>query len=391
MIPVLIVGAGPVGLTVALCLAHARIAVDLYESTGAIAGDIRASTFHPPTLDLLDAFGLGRALVAKGLITPRWQVRLHETHERAEFDLAVLSGETGYPYRLQCEQQKLQQLLLERLASFPHVRVHWNCSVEDAGEQRDGVWVRAAGQIRRGSFLIGTDGAHSTVRRCAGIEFGGESYPETTLLVTTDFDFAQALPGLSGVNYVWSDYGTFSLLRLPEVWRVSLYPDLGETVNQALTDEALEMKLQRIASRPARYRVLDRRSYRIHQRVANTYRRGRILLAGDAAHLNSPSGGMGMNGGIHDAFNLADKVIRVCRGENSELLDQYVRQRRPIAIEHIIAQADRNRRRMRERDPARRQLLLRELQEIAADPMRARTYLLESAMITGLRRAAATD
>ncbi len=389
MTPVLIVGAGPVGLTAALRLAQAGIPVRLFEAEPAIAPDLRASTFHPPTLDLLDEHGLGSALVAQGLITARWQVRLHETNDRAEFDLAVLRDETRHPYRLQCEQQNLQRLLLDRLAECTHAEVRWGCAVEDAGQHEGGVWLRAAGEIHRGDWLLGTDGAHSLVRRRAAIGFEGESYPETTLLVTTDFDFAQALPGLSGVNYVWSEYGTFSLLRLPKVWRLSLYPDPGETPEQALTDEAIEVKLQRIVARPVRYRILDRRSYRIHQRVAETYRRGRMLLAGDAAHLNSPSGGMGMNGGIHDAFNLADKLIRVCHGEAPILLDQYVRQRRTIAIEHIIAQADRNRRRMRERDPARRRELLRELQATAADPRRARAYLLDSAMITGLRRAAA--
>ena len=156
-------------------------------------------------------------------------------------------------------------------------------------------------------------------------------------------------------------------------------------------DEAIERQLQSVVPRPEHYRVLHRRSYRIHQRVADTYRCGRMLLAGDAAHLNSPSGGMGMNGGIHDAFSLADKLIRVLQGADEGLLDLYVRQRRPIAIEHIIAQADRNRRRMREQDPERRRTLLRELQQIASDPERARGYLLNSAMITGLRQAAAVS
>jgi 3-(3-hydroxy-phenyl)propionate hydroxylase len=114
-----------------------------------------------------------------------------------------------------------------------------------------------------------------------------------------------------------------------------------------------------------------------------------MILAGDAAHLNSPNGGMGMNGGIHDAFNLAEKLIEVWRGADDGLLDLYVRQRRPIAIEHVIAQADRNRRRMRETDPDRRRALLTDLQRTADDPKRARDYLLNSAMLTGLRQAAA--
>jgi 2-polyprenyl-6-methoxyphenol hydroxylase-like FAD-dependent oxidoreductase len=387
--PVLIVGGGPVGLTSALCLAAADIPVVLFGAESAIATDLRASTFHPPTLDMLDEFGLGAALVSRGLVTPRWQVRLHETGERAEFDLGALAGETRHPYRVQCEQQQLQLLLVERLAAFPHAEIRFGTRVETVGEEGGHVWVTVGGERITGSWLIGADGARSVVRRSCGIGFGGETYPETTLLVTTDFDFGGALAGLSGVNYVWSGAGTFSLLRLPGVWRCSFYPDEGQSAEDALQDEAIERQLQRVVARPGRYAISHRRAYRIHQRVADTYRRGHVLLAGDAAHLNSPSGGMGMNGGIHDAFNLSGKLRDVVRGADERLLDLYTRQRRTVAIEHIIAQADRNRRRMRETDAVRRRALLRELQETAGDPRRAREYLLGSSMISGLRRAAA--
>jgi len=389
MRPVLIVGGGPVGLSAALCLAAADLPVILFEAEPAISADLRASTFHPPTLDMLDRFGLAADLVAQGRVTPSWQVRLHETGERAEFDLGVLKADTGHPYRLQCEQQKLQRLLVARLSGYPHADVRFGSPVDRVGQQADGVWAQVGGERVTGSWLIGADGSRSIVRRSCRLGFPGETYPETTILVTTDFDFDLALEGLSGVNYVWSSSGTFSLLHLPSVWRCSFYPKGGQSLEKAITDEAIEQQLQSVVPRPDRYRILHRRSYRIHQRVAETYRVGRILLAGDAAHVNSPSGGMGMNGGIHDAFNLTEKLIPVLCGADDRLLDLYVRQRRPIAIEHVIAQADRNRRRMRETDPERRRSLLRELQRTAGDPELAREYLLNSAMITGLRRAAA--
>jgi len=140
-----------------------------------------------------------------------------------------------------------------------------------------------------------------------------------------------------------------------------------------------------------RIEVLETRPYRIHKRLASTYRRGRVLLAGDAAHLNSPSGGMGMNGGIHDAFSLCEKLIAVLEdGANDGLLDRYERQRRPIAEEEIIQQAHRNRTRMQERDPARRRAMLEDLQRITQDPVKLKAYLMKSSMIDGLRRAAAT-
>ncbi len=389
MMPVLIVGGGPVGLTAALLLAAAEIPVVLFEAEAAISQDLRASTFHPPTLDMLDRFGLGTALVAQGLITPSWQIRLQETGERAEFDLSVLKNDTGHPYRLQCEQQKLQHLLKAKLDAMPHADLRFGCPVEAIGQDAAGVWVEAGGARIAGSWLIGADGARSIVRKSCDIGFGGETYPETTLLVATDFDFASVLEGLSGVNYIWSPTGTFSLLRLPGLWRSSFYPKPGQSAEDALAADSVETQLQSVVARPTPYTVLHKRSYRIHQRVAERYRSGRILLAGDAAHLNSPSGGMGMNGGIHDAFNLAEKLTQVVRGADAALLDLYERQRRPIAIEHVIAQADRNRRRMRELDHDRRREMLADLQRTAANPASAYKYLLNSAMITGLRQAAA--
>ena len=126
----------------------------------------------------------------------------------------------------------------------------------------------------------------------------------------------------------------------------------------------------------------------MHQRVAKTFRVGRVLIAGDAAHLNNPMGGLGLNSGIHDAINLADKLGRVWRGEAEDaLLDRYVRQRRSATIEQVQAMSIRNKRLLEERDPKVQRERLTELIATAGDAERARKYLLESSMIAGLRRA----
>lgn len=391
---VIIAGAGPVGLTCAALLARAGIPVQLLEAALERGRDLRASTWHPPTLDLLEQLDLAAPLVAAGLKTPTWQVRMHPSGERAVFDLTAIADDTRHPYRLQCEQQVLCELLESRLALMPNVTLHRGAEVTGVTQGNQGVTVavrRASGELETltGDWLIGTDGARSRVREAVDLRFDGSTYPETTILATTNFRFEDHLDGLSNVNYCWSLEGTFSLLRLPQLWRVSLYADEGESMDDALTLESIQAKLQRIVPTGRPYEVLESRPYRIHQRIVEDYRKGRVLLAGDAAHLNSPSGGMGMNGGIHDAFNLCEKLARVWRGESDDLLDQYTRQRRPVAQQQIIAQAHQNRTRMQERDPVKRRETLRELQATAADPVRAREYLLRTSMITGLRQAAA--
>ena len=377
----------------ALRLAQAGVPVTLIDREPRLQDDLRASTFHPPTLEMLDELSLTDPLLREGLRTDRWQIRLHETHERAEFDLAVISDDTRYPFRLQVEQRVLCRLAAERVAREPLIDLRMDTELLAFKQDANRVKARLRGpdgdihEIKT-PFMIAADGSKSLVRTLLDLPFDGLTYPETTILVTTGFPFEDHLPGLSNVNYVWYDRGTFSLLRLPDLWRVSLYPDTGESDTQALEPARLQAKLQRIVARDEPYEIHESRPYRIHQRIVGDYRVGRILLAGDAAHLNSPSGGMGMNGGIHDAFNLTEKLPAAWRGEASlESLDGYTRQRRPIAEEQILKQAHANRTRMQERDPERRRQELQRLQAIARDPARAREYLLRSSMITGLRQA----
>jgi 3-(3-hydroxy-phenyl)propionate hydroxylase len=202
------------------------------------------------------------------------------------------------------------------------------------------------------------------------------------------FAFEEHLEGLSNVTYCWKDDGNFSLLKVPGRWRVSIYPREDLPIEEQLSEKLIEESLQIIVPKAEPYDVIEKRPYRVHQRIVATYRRGRVALAGDAAHLNSPSGGMGLNGGVHDAFELAAALTDILRkGASDARLDLYDRRRRPVAKEQIIAQADRNRARMREKDPARRREMLSELQAITSDRRRLYTYLLKSSMIEGLRQS----
>lgn len=391
-LPVLIAGAGPVGLMAALRLHAMDVPVILFEKETKLARDLRASTFHPPTLDMLEQFGLAQPLVERGLITPTWQIRLHETHEKAEFDLSILSNETSYPFRLQVEQHQLCELALS-LALSKGMDIRMGHTVTGFSQDADSVLLTVSDpdggeSTVNGAYLIAADGGRSRIRSTLDLPFEGLTYPETTILATTPFAFDKHLPGLSNVNYIWTEGGTFSLLHLPGIWRCSLYAGEEESEEEALHPDRIEAKLQRIVHRDERYDVTEIRPYRIHQRIVEDYRHGRILLAGDAAHLNSPSGGMGMNGGIHDAYNLSEKLAKVWRREASDdLLDQYTRQRQPIAKDQILRQAHVNRTRMQQRDPVWRREELTRLQNIASDPQMCHAHLLKSSMIAGLRES----
>ena len=393
---IVVVGAGPVGLTAGLLLGTRGIDVTILEAEAAVSQELRASTFHPPTLDMMAPYGITAKMLEAGLICPTWQIRLHPSGDRAVFDLSALKDVSEHPYRLQCEQSKYCEFVLEAVRKLSNVTVLFSSPVTQVEQTADSVRVTASTAEGENAFtadyVIGADGARSVVRRLLNIEMSGDVYPETTILATTHYPFHDKLEGLSNVSYCWKPNGTFSLLRLPGVWRVSLYARAGQSTEQALQDEAQQELLHDIVPDAGHIEVLETRPYRIHRRLASSYGKGRIFLAGDAAHLNSPSGGMGMNGGIHDAFNLCEKLAAVLQGQSdASVLDRYERQRRPIAEEEIIQQAHRNRTRMQERDPARRRAMLDDLKRTIDDPARLKAYLLKSSMIEGLRRAAATD
>ena len=389
---IVVVGAGPVGLTAGLLLGTRGIDVTILEAEAAVSQELRASTFHPPTLDMLAPYGITAKMLEAGLICPTWQIRLHPSGDRAVFDLSALKDVSEHPYRLQCEQSKYCEFVLEAVRKLSNVTVLFSSPVTQVEQTADSVRVTASTAEGEHAFtadyVIGADGARSVVRRLLNIEMSGDVYPETTILATTHYPFHDKLEGLSNVSYCWKPNGTFSLLRLPGVWRVSLYARDGQSTEQALQDEAQQELLHDIVPDAGHIEVLETRPYRIHRRLASSYGKGRIFLAGDAAHLNSPSGGMGMNGGIHDAFNLCEKLAAVLQGQSdASVLDRYERQRRHVAVKHTQAQTVRNKRLLEERDPAVRRRNHDELRRAAENPETARKFLLRTALFESLREA----
>ena len=389
---VLIVGAGPVGLLAANALVEKSIDMYICDKLNAPVEELRASTFHPPTLDLLEPLGLTSAVLENGLKSPEWQIRFHETGDRVVFDLSVLKADTNHPYRVKCEQAHLAAAARAKLGRAG-IEVNYGCQVEDIVD--NGAFVETT-LINRGvrfrirsRYLIGADGAQSIVRGHVTSTFPGHTYPETTILATTDFPFENHLEGLSNINYVWWEKGTFSLLKLPDLWRCSLYPDSEETLEEALEEAAIRLNLSRITPEAAACNINVIRPYRVHMKIANEFCRNRIVLAGDSAHLNSPSGGMGMNGGIHDALMLSDALELSLRANDETALPRYAAARRATALEDILQAADRNRSRMQEKEPGKRRDIFNELKTITEQTETARSYLLKTSMIEGLRKSEA--
>jgi 3-(3-hydroxy-phenyl)propionate hydroxylase len=391
--PVIVAGAGPVGCTVALRLAQAGIPVRLLEGLPDLPETLRASTFHPPSLDMLEELGMARPLEAQGLVCRTYQYRDRRTGEIAEFDLGVLREDTRHPYRLQAEQWKYTRLVWNELQTRHAglAECHFEHSVKGVHHTADGievlVWVGGEEKLLRGSYLIASDGADSAVRKACAVTYEGFTWPEKFLVASTPFPLEQKLERLAWVNYVSDPEEWLVLLRTPSLWRVLIPTDPNvDDDARWLSDGWIQDRLHHMAPHDADYEIIHRTLYRVHQRVARTYRRGRVLLAGDAAHINNPLGGMGMNGGIHDAWNLADKLIRIHGGGDADaLLDQYDRQRRQICVRFVQEQTIANKKLMESKDPDIQRKRQADYMRMAGDPALAREFLLRTSMIQSLR------
>jgi 3-(3-hydroxy-phenyl)propionate hydroxylase len=389
---VLVAGGGPVGSLSAYLLARTGIPVTLIEREAGVVLDYRASTIHPPTLDLLEECGAAQMLVDRGLIAPLWQFRDREIGKVAEFDLSLLKNDTRHPYRLQCEQFKLVEWLYGKLRAIPGVETLFEHELTGVALRDDGVeaTVESKDGTKQvsGKYLIGCDGGRSTVRKALDIAFDGYTHPEHFLVSGTTFDFKSAMADICSVNYTADPVEWYLLLEIPDMWRIIMPVPVTVEATDAVTDHYIQGALQNLLPRSEPYEIVVRAIYRVSQRVAARYRKGRAFIAGDAAHINNPLGGMGLNGGIHDALSLTARLIEVWHGRASDsALDGYEPQRRPEAVNAINAITERNKKLMEERDPEVRRRNLDEWRRIAADRDRAYQYLLNTSMIASLRRS----
>jgi 3-(3-hydroxy-phenyl)propionate hydroxylase len=395
---VIVIGAGPVGLCLSLALAQDGIRVCLIEALGDdnfLEQVPRAGTNHPATLEFLDRIGLYDKLKPRGIIAPLFHYwDRHENKLIAEFDHIHLKDDTRFPYVLQCERIKIVEEALKLAKAHPNIELRLSTTFTLFEQDADGVTAQVtnpAGEQEkiRGSYIISGEGARSIIRKDLDIEFEGFTYADRTLNIEVAYDFTKH--GYTERNYIsdpdeWSNL--FHWKGPPDRWRVHFPTGPDEDPEVLSRPEALQARLQRFIPIGRDFDIVGSNLYTVHQRVAKSFRTGRAILAGDSAHVNSPIGAMGMNSGIHDAFNLADKLIKILRKEAGEdTLDRYARQRRHVAVQHTQAETMRNKRVLAEKDPAVRQKNHDQLRRTAEDPKLARAFLLRSSLIESLREA----
>lgn len=384
----------------AVALFQRGVPVTVLESEPAPVKDQRAATIHPSTLEMLDDLGITEKIAPHSLVSSTYRFHDRPTGEVvAEFDLDRLKDEIRFPYVLQYEQYKLTALLAAEYAGEPDFDVRFSHTVTGLTETAAGIEVTYSSPagIKRmpATYVIGCDGGHSTVRRLADIDFEGFTYPERFIKIATSFDFETVNPNLSYRNYFSDPDEWANMFKVPGespagLWRVIVPLRDNEDDATALAPERVADRLHKLFPTAGTCPIEYANVYGVNQRVAVTFRKGRILLAGDSAHVNNPIGGMGMNGGIHDAINLADKLAQVLDGQaTDDLLDLYSRQRRHAAVNYVQAQTIANKKLMEERDRRVRQQNFDNLRRSAEDLDSARAYMRRAALFDSLQDAAA--
>ena len=392
-VQVIVAGAGPVGTVTAYRLASLGFDVLLCEAGPNCAKDLRASTFHPPTLEMLDELDMTTELIERGLKAPEYHFRERESGEVVSFNLNELEGETKFPFRVQCEQHVLASLVAERLEAHPKAQVKFNHRVVHFTQDENGVEVALEGPFSvekiKAKYLVAADGGNSIIRKWLNVNFEGFTYPERFLTLSTKVELKDYIDNLCYVNYVSDPREWLVLLRVPSVWRI-LVPVKDDQPDDWVTSEEKKNEVFQNLIGRSDVETGHRTIYRVHQRVAEKFDHNRVALVGDACHLNNPLGGFGMNSGIHDAWNLCDKIAdNLNKGHSKDRFALFDRQRRPVTHSFIQAQTMQNKKMLEYSPEENHTMRLQEMKNTRDNDEQRLAFLRRQAMFSSLADAAA--
>jgi len=385
---VVVAGAGPVGLVIALKLARAGVRVLVVDAAPRIIEEPRAVVYHSPVVERLDALGLLEDLRAVGVIKQTYHYFELDHTLLAHLDMAAVirPEDTAYPYNLHLGQPALAAIILKHLLRTPGAEVRWEHRVVALEQDAGGVTVKLESpegpRELRTSWLVGADGTHSGVRRAVGLSLQGTTWPEWFVATNVRFDFEAHGFGYSNVVLNPDHWAIIPKIDQTGLWRCTYReePDMPE----AEVLRRLPERYALFAPGLADYTPEAVSPYRVHNRCTERFRVGRVLLAGDAAHVVNPIGGLGLTGGLLDAIPLGEALVAVISGRRSErVLDAYAQERRRVFLEIVSPTAEENRRRVSERDPARHAADVERLARLARDPVAAREALLSVFRLVG--------
>lgn len=359
---VLISGAGPVGLVTAIGLVKAGVPVTIFEAGETVCRDMRAPAFHAPTIDMLEDIGLLEKLLPVASIERAMRFSDRGLGESIALDMEVLGRRYRHPFDMLVGQQWLTRMAHEMLQAYDceFLFSHKVIGASQNGETVTVVAATAEGSKQfSGAWLLGCDGANSAVRSSQQIEFEGYTWPERFLMIHTKHDFSDEF---GRVNFIADGPNWQLVVKIPfgpgvDDWlmRIVSCAPADARDEQVLSPENLQANLQRLSKSQPHWPIAGATIYNIHQRVARTFRKGRVVLLGDAAHVNNPIGAQGLNSGIHDAMNLAPKMAEVWKEPDKVgLLDLYDRQRRQTNWEFIQKISVENKQRNEETDLQKR-------------------------------------
>lgn len=336
---VIVVGGGPTGFVTALGLAQSGVGVTLLEAGDHIIDSPRSAVYHWSLLDGLERLGIREDAEAIGVVKDDYTWLIKRTGEQIRYRLDVLNDRTRFNYNINLGQDRLAQIARARLERLPNAQIRFGARVAGITQDADGVTVTLeSGEDLRSAYVVGADGAGSTVRAALGLTFDGFTWPERFVATNVYHDFAAAGYGLSTM-VVDEQWGAVIVIIQPDgLWRCTYMEDAS--LPEASYLDRLPAAYAHLLPGDDGYRLHQASPYRMHQRCAAAFRQGRVLLAGDAAHVTNPTGGFGLTTGLFDAYALWPTLAAVVlEGADPALLDIWARERRDIFRERTSPMA----------------------------------------------------